>query len=118
MPNDVSSIQILLTQRFKQDLRKLAKRYRSIRQDLTPLIDRLQQGETPGDRISGNKYQVIKVRLQNSNIQKGKSAGYRVIYYLKTETTITLVTIYSKSNRTDISNKVIEEIIQTFEQKD
>jgi mRNA-degrading endonuclease RelE of RelBE toxin-antitoxin system len=118
MPNDVSSIQILLTQRFQQDLRKLAKRYRSIRQDLTPLIDRLQQGETPGDRISGNKYQVIKVRLQNSNIQKGKSAGYRVIYYLKTETTITLVTIYSKSNRTDISNKVIEEIIQTFEQKD
>jgi mRNA-degrading endonuclease RelE of RelBE toxin-antitoxin system len=118
MPNDVSSIQILLTQRFKQDLRKLAKRYRSIRQDLTPLIDRLQQGETPGDRISGNKYQVIKVRLQNSNIQKGKSAGYRVIYYLKTETTITLVTIYSKSNRTDISNKVIEEIIQTFEQKE
>jgi mRNA-degrading endonuclease RelE of RelBE toxin-antitoxin system len=118
MPNDVSSIQILLTQRFKQDLRKLAKRYRSIRQDLTPLIDRLQQGETPGDRISGNKYQIIKVRLQNSNIQKGKSAGYRVIYYLKTETTITLVTIYSKSNRTDISNKVIEEIIQTFEQKE
>lgn len=118
MPNDVPSIQILLTQRFKQDLRKLAKSYRSIRQDLAPLIDRLQQGETPGDRISGNKYQVIKVRLQNSNIQKGKSAGYRVIYYLKTETMITLVTIYSKSNQTDISNKVIEEIIQIFEQKD
>jgi mRNA-degrading endonuclease YafQ of YafQ-DinJ toxin-antitoxin module len=46
MPNDVPSIQILLTQRFQQDLKKLAKRYRSIRQDLTPLIDRLQQGET------------------------------------------------------------------------
>ena len=115
MPNNVPSIQILLTPRFQQDLRKLAKRYRSIRQDLTPLIEQLQQGETPGDRISGNKYQVIKVRLKNSNIQKGKSAGYRVIYYLKTTTAITLVTIYSKSDLTDIPNKVVEEIIQTFE---
>ena len=99
----------------QQDLRKLAKRYRSIRQDLTPLVEQLQQGKTPGDRISGNKYQVIKVRLKNSNIQKGKSAGYRVIYYLKTKTAIILVTIYSKSDLTDLPNKVIEEIIQTFE---
>lgn len=115
MSNNVPSIEIVLTPRFQQDLRKLAKRYRSIRKDLIPLIEKLQQGETPGDRISGNKYQVIKVRLKNSDIQKGKSAGYRVIYYLKTQTAITLVTIYSKSDLTDIPNKVIEEIIQKFE---
>ena len=115
MPNDLPPVQILLTPRFKQDLRKLAKRYRLIRQDLAPLIEQLQQGETPSDRILGNKYQIIKVRLKNSNIQKGKSADYRVIYYLKTQTAITLVTIYSKSDRTDIPNQVIEEIIQKFE---
>lgn len=115
MSNNLPLVQILLTPRFKQDLRKLAKRYPSIRQDITPLVELLQQGKTPGDRISGNKYQVIKVRLKNSNIQKGKSAGYRVIYYIKTKTTITFVTIYSKSDRTDIPNKIIEEIIQTFE---
>lgn len=115
MPNNAPSIEILLTPRFQQDLRKLAKRYRSIRKDLTPLVKQLQQGETPGNRISGNKYQVIKVRLKNSNIQRGKSAGYRVVYYLKTQTTIILVTIYSKSDSTDIPNKVIEEIIQKFE---
>ena len=109
---------ILLTPRFKQDLRKLAKRYRLIRQDIIPLVEQLQRGETPGNRISGNKYQVIKVRLKNSNIQKGKSAGYRVIYYLKTKTTIILLTIYSKSDLTDIPNKVIEEIIHTFESED
>ena len=118
MPNSVPLIEILLTPRFQQDLKKLVKRYPSIRKDLTPLIEQLQQGETPGNRISGNKYQVIKVRLKNSDIKKGKSAGYRVIYYLKTETAITLVTIYSKSNLTDIPNKVIEEIIQKFELED
>ena len=109
--------EILLTPRFKKDLAKLAKRYRSIRKDLNPLIETLQKGEVIGDRISGSKYQIFKVRLKNSNIQKGKSAGYRVIYYLKTQTTIVLVTIYSKSYQTDISNKTIEEIIQIFERE-
>lgn len=113
--NNLSPIQILLTSRFKKDLSQLAKRYRSIRQDLTSLIERLQTGETPGDQISGLKYQVFKVRLKNSNIQKGKSAGYRVIYYLKTTTQIILVTIYSKSDQSDIQNKIIEDIIQKFE---
>ncbi|MEL6786537.1 MAG: type II toxin-antitoxin system RelE/ParE family toxin [Cyanobacteria bacterium J06607_15] len=115
MSNNLPSVEILLTPRFQQDLRKLAKRYRSIRRDLTPFLDQLQQGKTPGNRISGNRYQVIKVRLKNSDIKKGKSAGYRVVYYLKAQSAIILVTIYSKSDATDISNKVIEEIIQTFE---
>lgn len=113
---EYSSIEILLTPRFKKDLAKLAKRYRSIRQDITHLIDQLQAGTTPGDLISGIKYQVFKVRLKNSNIHKGKSAGYRVIYYLKTQTKIILVTIYSKSDQTDIANKTIEEIIQDLTQ--
>ena len=92
-----------------------SKRYRSIRQDITPLIKQLQKGEVPGDRISGNKYQVIKACIKNTDIQKGKSAGYRVIYYLKTKNVIILITIYSKSDLTDVPNKTIEEIIQTFE---
>ena len=76
-------IEITLTPHFQRDLRELAKRYRSIRSDIQPLIDQLQAGEIPGDRIAGIKYQVFKVRIKNSNIQKGKSGGYRVIYYLK-----------------------------------
>jgi mRNA-degrading endonuclease RelE of RelBE toxin-antitoxin system len=108
-------IQIALTPRFQRDLRDLAKRYRSIRLDLQPLIEQLQSGETPGDRVTGIKYQIFKVRLKNSNIQKGKSGGYRVIYYLKTETEIILATIYSKSALSDVSNHVIEEAIAQYE---
>lgn len=110
-----SPIQIALTPRFQRDLRDLAKRYRSIRLDLQPLIEQLKSGETPGDRVTGIKYQIFKVRLKNSNIQKGKSGGYRVIYYLKTETEIILATIYSKSDLSDVSNQVIEEAIAQYE---
>ncbi|GCL35360.1 hypothetical protein N9414_12041 [Sphaerospermopsis reniformis] len=110
-------IQIALTPRFQRDLRELAKRYRSIRSDIQPLIEQLQTGETPGDRISGLKYQVFKVRLKNSNIQKGKSGGYRVIYYVKTAQAIILTTIYSKSDISDVSNEIIEEAIAKYEEE-
>ena len=110
-----SPIEIALTPRFQRDLRDLAKRYRSIRLDLQPLMEQLQSGETPGDRVTGIRYQIFKVRLKNSNIQKGKSGGYRVIYYLKTETEIILATIYSKSDLSDVSNQVIEEAIAQYE---
>ncbi|MEM9091860.1 MAG: type II toxin-antitoxin system RelE/ParE family toxin [Cyanobacteria bacterium P01_F01_bin.53] len=109
-------IEIALTSRFKRDIRGLAKRYRSIRTDLQGLIEKLQAGETPGDRITGVKYQVFKVRLKNSNIQKGKSAGYRVVYYIKSETHIILATIYSKSDAADVSNAVIQDAIAQYEQ--
>jgi mRNA-degrading endonuclease RelE of RelBE toxin-antitoxin system len=84
IPTDSLPVQIELTPRFKRDLRELAKRYRQIRSDLQPLIEQLQVGELPGDQIGGINYTVFKVRLKNSNIQKGKSGGYRIIYYLKT----------------------------------
>jgi mRNA-degrading endonuclease RelE of RelBE toxin-antitoxin system len=112
-----NSIEILLTPRFKKDLSQLAKRYRSIRKDLEPLVEQLKSGEVLGDRISGLNNQVFKVRLKNSNIQQGKSAGYRVIYYVKTETSVVLVTIYSnysKSDTSDIQNNTIKKIIKEF----
>jgi mRNA-degrading endonuclease RelE of RelBE toxin-antitoxin system len=84
MPSDLSLIEIALPPRFQKDLRDLVKRYRSIRQDLQTLIEQLQSGEVLGDEVSGAKYQIFKVRLKNSDTRKGKSGGYRVIYYLKT----------------------------------
>ena len=79
-----NTVEVNLTPQFRKDLKDLAKRYRSIRKDLQPLIQELQTGNPPGDRIQGLDHQVFKVRLKNSDIQKGKSAGYRVIYYLQT----------------------------------
>ncbi len=117
MPSELSPIQIDLTPRFKRDLQNLAKHYRSIRSDLQPLIEQLQSGEIIGDRIAGLKYQVFKVRLKNSNIQKEKSGGYRVVYYLKTNTKIILATIYSKSDISDVSNEIIENAIAKYEKE-
>ncbi len=47
MSNKSQPISIYLTSRFKKDLSKLAKRFRSIRQDLAPLIDQLLRRRNP-----------------------------------------------------------------------
>lgn len=111
-------MQIEVTAKFKRNLRILAKKYRNIRKDIQPIIEQLQTGELPGDCIPGIGHTIFKLRVKNSNIQKGKSGGYRIIYYLKTTTKIILVIIYSKSDREDISAEEIKQILTEFEQQD
>jgi mRNA-degrading endonuclease RelE of RelBE toxin-antitoxin system len=109
--SDGAQFELLFSDEFKDRLRTLAKRYRRIQTDLQPLIDSLQSGNLIGDQISGTGYTVFKVRLKNSDIQKGKSAGYRVIYQLKGSASVLLVTIYSKSDQHTIAVDKIREII-------
>jgi len=104
-------IQVVYTAEFKDNLKRLAKRYRHIKSDLEPLINQLSDGELPGDRVTGTKYVVYKVRIANSDNQKGKSAGYRVIYCVEDIQKIALVTIYSKSDQPDIKSHEINAII-------
>jgi mRNA-degrading endonuclease RelE of RelBE toxin-antitoxin system len=58
-----------------------------------------------------------KVRIKNSNAKKGKSGGYRIIYYLKSQNNILLITLYSKSDRTDIAIETIVDIIAAYEKQ-
>jgi mRNA-degrading endonuclease RelE of RelBE toxin-antitoxin system len=60
----------------------------------------LKNGETPGDRLQDiENYIAYKVRLPNRDMQRGKSGGYRVIYYVRTADRIFLMRIYTKSEQ-------------------
>ena len=110
--SDLPTVSVEFTPEFKRNVRTLAKSYRSIRSDVEPFIKQLQDGETPGDQIPRVDYTVYKARLGNSDAQKRKRGGYRVIYYLKTPSTIILVTIYSKLEQGDISPEAIQNAIE------
>ncbi|MEA5480005.1 hypothetical protein VB774_20445 [Pseudanabaena galeata UHCC 0370] len=73
-------VQVETSGNFERQFRILFKRYRKIRSDVQPVIEKLQSGEVLGDRLSGLDIVVFKVRVKNSDIQKGKSGGYRLIY--------------------------------------
>lgn len=74
-----SFVQVEASSTFRRNLRTLAKKYRSIRDDVQSIVEQLEQGELPGDRITAVGYEVFKLRIRNSDIQKGKSGGYRLL---------------------------------------
>lgn len=66
-----------------------------------------------GIKTPNNK--LFKVRLANPDAQKGERGDFRVIYYLLTCLgEIYLLTIYSKSDQSDISRKELLDIIKPY----
>jgi mRNA-degrading endonuclease RelE of RelBE toxin-antitoxin system len=63
----------------------------------------------------GEDYVMLKVRVKNRDIQKGKSAGYRLIYQVESTTSVLLLTIYSKSDHSDITAAELCSIAAEFD---
>ena len=53
--------------------------------------------------------------MKNSDNRKGKSGGYRLVYYLKTSVNVLLLTIYSKSEQDDIAAEDLRAIIEEYD---
>lgn len=111
MPNKLPTVGVEFTAEFGLNLRTLSKKYPHVRADLEPLIEELSSGKTPGDQVRGAGFPIYKVRERNRDIQKGKSSGYRVIYWIKNPASVVLITIYSKTEQSDISSAAIRRIV-------
>jgi mRNA-degrading endonuclease RelE of RelBE toxin-antitoxin system len=74
------SYKILLTNIFQKDLKRLFKKYPSLKSDLLHLIHSLELQPTQGTSLGNNLY---KIRLSISSTGKGKSGGARVISFVK-----------------------------------
>lgn len=109
-------IQVFIADAFKREARQLKKRDRNIEADLQPLIEQLQRGDLPGDRISGlADYVVYKVRVKNSDIRKGKSGSDRIIYQSLTPTAVVLLYLYAKADQDDVTIDEICAILEKFQ---
>ncbi|MEM1326037.1 MAG: hypothetical protein AAGI23_08795 [Bacteroidota bacterium] len=114
---------ITYTKEFVKDVKKLYKKYRSLKDDLDRLEKELSQNPYAGIRISDNFY---KLRLAIKSKGKGKSGGGRVIYHIELEVVenedqfeITLLKLYDKSAQENVSAKEIEGMLDRHnEEKD
>ena len=93
---------ITYTPDFARALKKLSKRYRSMKQDYAQLLEDLHQNPFLGTELG---HRLRKVRLAITSKGKGKSGGARVITY-------TVITIYDKSERDNISDAELLEILR------
>ncbi|MFC4210354.1 type II toxin-antitoxin system RelE/ParE family toxin [Pedobacter lithocola] len=101
---------IILTDTFKKEAKKLLKKYPSLSKELSNLGKELQENPTKGVSLGNDVY---KIRIAISSKNKGKSGGARIISFVKVvEKNVFLVNIYSKGVRDSISSKEIAEILK------
>lgn len=110
LPKNFSmSYNLIITRAFERDSKPLIKKYKSLKTDLAGLFDSLENEAIQGKPIGKDCY---KIRLAISSKGKGKSGGARVITCVKiTSDKIYLLTIYDKSDKEDISDKELNELL-------
>lgn len=107
-----------LAPEFRRNLKALKKKYSTVTKEIRRLVVEIEQDGRPGDKVPGVGYDVCKVRLKNPDAGKGKSGGFRVIYYLRLEDHVILLTIYSKTDQSDLSPQAIKEILESIDLDD
>lgn len=98
---------------FLREMKRLLKKYKSLKQDLEKLAEELHANPEAGVSLGGG---VRKVRMAIASKNKGKSHGARVItftYSIDEETgTIVLLYIYDKEERENISATEITRLLE------
>lgn len=104
------SYSIYITEFFEKEIKKLSKKYPSIKNDYLNLIKSLQENPIQGVALGKDCY---KVRMAIASKNKGKSAGSRVITCVKIEAkNIYLLSIWDKSHKSNISEKDLNELLK------
>ena len=102
---------IIATEDFESQLRRLGKKYPSIPEDYAKFIEDLLKNPNMGTDLGNN---TRKVRMAIASKNKGKRGGARVItcHFLVdiTNTEIYLLTIYDKGEHENISKKEINSL--------
>ena len=104
------SFKVETVDRFEKEARRLSKKFPSLKGELDQLVGLLETDPfQEGSPLGGNFY---KIRLAIQSKGKGKRGGSRVITFVKiVEETVYLVSIYDKSEKSDISKEELNSII-------
>lgn len=95
---------------FDRQLKRLFKKFPSLKQDFSDFLDDLEKNPIQGNDLGKNCY---KVRFKISSKNKGKSGGARVITnVLVTKEAVYLLTIYNKGDQDTLSIKELEELLK------
>lgn len=108
-------IKFIPTRVYEKNVKALAKKYKSMKEDLKAFKESLQKNPEQGSSLAGG---FRKVRMAISSKGKGKSGGARVItlncLVKKEVDSIILVTIYDKDWQDTISTQEINEALATL----
>lgn len=94
---------------FQRQAKRLVKKFPSLKKELLDLIESLKVEPLQGVSLGGDCYKIL---LAIASKNKGKSGGARVItcVYI-TDREVYLLSIYDKSERSNLTDKELQELI-------
>lgn len=104
------SYEVIPTLNFEKELKKLSKKYSSLRTDLAQLIKELREMPQLGSEIYKNCY---KIRFAIRSKGMGKRGGGRLITHVKiVDKCVFLMSIYDKSETVTIADSHLKQLLQ------
>ena len=104
------SYNILTIPPFDKQLKRLAKKYQSLKKDFAELLEELEEHPESGTPLGNNCY---KIRMSIHSKGKGKSGGARVITnFIVSEKTVYLISIYDKSEKESLTDGELKELLK------
>lgn len=87
---------------FLKEAKRLSKKYQQIKSDIQQAVKEIETQNDVGTPLGFN---LFKKRVKNSSIPTGKRGGFRVIVYQQIQEKTVLISIYSKTEQTTISDE-------------
>jgi hypothetical protein len=104
------SFDIIPTFKFVKEIKRLVKKYPSLKAEYAKLISALFTTPSLGTPLGENCF---KIRIAIISKNKGKSGGARVIsFVIFKEKTVYLLSVYDKSEKANITQKELKEIVK------
>lgn len=108
------SFKLKTTPPFDRQLKRLAKKYPSLKIEFGSLLDELEINPEQGTPLGRNCF---KIRIAISSKGKGKSGGARIVTnILISNATVYLLTIYDKADKDTITNRELDELLKQLPQ--
>jgi mRNA-degrading endonuclease RelE of RelBE toxin-antitoxin system len=107
------SFEVFPTHRFERELKRLVKKYPSLKDEFARLVSGVSENPETGTFIGNNCY---KIRIAIGSKGKGKSGGARVITHLYVEAkSVYLLSIYDKSEKPDLKPNELKDMVDAMD---
>ena len=104
------SYNVLTIPPFDKQLKRLAKKYPSLKNEFAELLESLEEEPEQGTNLGNNCY---KIRLAIASKNRGKSGGARIITNIVIDDeTVYLLSIYDKAEHENLTDKELNMLLK------
>lgn len=97
---------------FEKEVKRLSKKYPSLKNELKTLVEEMRDNPFLGTPIGKNCF---KIRMAIASKGKGKSGGARIITHIHIHaSTIFLISIYDTSEQSDITDSELDNRLKSI----